>query len=349
MAIFTCEFCGKTFEAKPSAHRKFCSRECSDKAKVGRKLPKKEEVEVTCAECGKVELVYPSRAKKYLCCSVECLAKYNSKRYSKKIDCTCPICGKEFKLKPYTFNRVLTTPCCSKECANKLKETTYLGSRNHQFGLKGELNASFKGLITTKANNNLIEHFVYCPDRPDSNKDGRITEHRLKVLENYDSFDPCFFIDKDGYKIFNPDENLKISVHHINGDHLDNTLSNLIPLTRSKHKSVHNYINKLDNDCIHSIIGVLKQGELLENPEVDNQQPSLDSNILDGSETNSQIQTSKVEDGNADTSALLNNIKDIIDDYIVQTRKIAERGYEESIKEILESEIKSSEVNTNGL
>ena len=41
--------------------------------------------------------------------------------------------------------------------------------------------------------------------------------------------------------------------------------------------------------------------------------------------------------------------KDIIDDYIVQTRKIAECGYEESIKEILESEIKSSEVNTNGL
>lgn len=348
MATFTCEFCGETFEAKPSAHRKFCSKKCAGEARKGEKRLSKK-VEVVCAECGKIELVPPSRAKKYLCCSVECLAKYNSKRYSKKIDCTCPICGKEFKLKPYRFNRVLTTPCCSRECANKLKETTYLGECNHQFGLKGELNASFKGSITTKTNNKLMERFVHCPNRPDSNRDGRITEHRLKVLENCNLYDPCFFIDKDGYKIFNPDEKLKISVHHINGNHLDNTLSNLIPLTRSKHKSVHNYINKLDNDCIHSIIGVLKQGELLENPEVDNQQPSLDSNILDGSETNSQIQTSKVEDGNADTSALLNNIKDIIDDYIVQTRKIAERGYEESIKEILESEIKSSEISTNGL
>lgn len=34
--------------------------------------------------------------------------------------------------------------------------------------------------------------------------------------------------------------------------------------------------------------GVFKQGELLENPEEDNQQPSLDSNIFEGSTTNSQ-------------------------------------------------------------
>ena len=52
------------------------------------------------------------------------------------------------------------------------------------------------------------------------------------------------------------------------------------------------------------IIGVLKQGELLENPEVGNQQPSMNSNVLEGSTTNSRVQTSKVEDSNVDTSAL---------------------------------------------
>lgn len=48
----------------------------------------------------------------------------------------------------------------------------------------------------------------------------------------------------------------------------------------------------------------LKQGELLENHNNDNQQPSLSSNTLEGSTTNSQVQTSNVEDGNTDTSAL---------------------------------------------
>lgn len=50
-----------------------------------------------------------------------------------------------------------------------------------------------------------------------------------------------------------------------------------------------------------------KQGELLENPITvceDNQQPSLDSNIFEGSTTNSQILTDNPVDSNGNTSAL---------------------------------------------
>jgi hypothetical protein len=49
-----------------------------------------------------------------------------------------------------------------------------------------------------------------------------------------------------------------------------------------------------------------KQGELLETPAVkqDNQQPSLSSNTLEGSTTNSQVLPNNVEDSNADKSAL---------------------------------------------
>jgi len=56
---------------------------------------------------------------------------------------------------------------------------------------------------------------------------------------------------------------------------------------------------------------------LLENPKLDNQQPSLDSNIFEGSTTNSQIQSHNGVDSNANTSALLNKILKIIDDDIV--------------------------------
>jgi len=62
---------------------------------------------------------------------------------------------------------------------------------------------------------------------------------------------------------------------------------------------------KHDKYLIYKNVHV-KQGELLENPEVnqDNQQPSLGSNTFEGSTTNSQIQTGNAEDGNTDTSAL---------------------------------------------
>ena len=83
---------------------------------------------------------------------------------------------------------------------------------------------------------------------------------------------------------------------------------------------------------------------MLETPEVDNQQLSKDSNILESSETNNRVLTNK--DSNIDTSALLNSINNIIDDYIVQTRKITEEAYDRAIKEILESEVKNSELNT---
>lgn len=151
-----------------------------------------------------------------------------------------------------------------------------------------------------------------------------------------------FFITDNGFKVFNPE--LDIQVHHINSNHLDNSIDNLIPLTRSTHRGVHNRLNDLAIQCVNKIIGVVKRGELLETPEVDNQQPSLSSNTLEGSETNSRILTDNTEDSNANTSALLNNIHLIIDDYIVQTRNIAEDGYYKTINEILESGIKRPEL-----
>jgi endogenous inhibitor of DNA gyrase (YacG/DUF329 family) len=69
MAIFKCEYCGKEFQAKPSAKRKYCCKECANKASKGRKLgPRVKKVKVVCAECGKEEYVKPSRALFMLFC-----------------------------------------------------------------------------------------------------------------------------------------------------------------------------------------------------------------------------------------------------------------------------------------
>jgi len=59
----------------------------------------------------------------------------------------------------------------------------------------------------------------------------------------------------------------------------------------------------------------LKQGELLEHPIKDNQQPSLGSNTFEGSTTNNRVQTDNAEDSNVDTSTLPD--KNFISDDIV--------------------------------
>jgi hypothetical protein len=59
----------------------------------------------------------------------------------------------------------------------------------------------------------------------------------------------------------------------------------------------------------------VKQGELLEHPVKDNQQPSLDSNVFEGSTTNNRVQTDYAEDSNVDTSTLPD--KNFISDDIV--------------------------------
>lgn len=81
--------------------------------------------------------------------------------------------------------------------------------------------------------------------------------------------------------------------------------NNLIPLTMSEHRKLHNSTKEIIRDEKGRIAGVFKQGELLENhSDNDNQQPSNDRNIVEGSTTNSRGLTDNADAGNADTSAL---------------------------------------------
>jgi hypothetical protein len=52
----------------------------------------------------------------------------------------------------------------------------------------------------------------------------------------------------------------------------------------------------------------VKQGELLEHPNKDNQQPSLGSNTFEGSTTNNRVLSDNSEDSNVDTSTLPDKI-----------------------------------------
>lgn len=175
----------------------------------------------------------------------------------------------------------------------------------------------------------------YCPGHPKpcdkSVLGNRVRRHRLVGERNYTKFDSKYFEEINGWIVLKDE----YDVHHINEIKTDNRLENLQILTRSEHTILHNKLNAQKLQKYKAIIGVLKQGELLGSPEVDNQQPSLDSNIFEGSETNSRILTSKVEDSNADTSALLQQIINIVEDDIVRTVHITNESTEIEDKESL--------------
>lgn len=126
-------------------------------------------------------------------------------------------------------------------------------------------------------------------------------KHRLVIERNFEKFPQELFENIGGWTVLKD----CYDVHHINEDRTDNRLENLEVLTRGEHTTIHNFEKTIiRDDKTGRIIGVFKQGEFLGNPEVGNQKPSLNSNVLEGSTTNGRVQASKVEDSNADTSAL---------------------------------------------
>lgn len=242
----TCEQCGKEFEGR--SYRKYCSKECSWEAK------KKTKILVKCAECGKEEYVSPHRAKNYVCCSKECQAKYNSKKQSQKIKCICPVCKTEFYLKPYQYY-ISKTHCCSRKCCDKLKETIFQGENNHQYGLKGPLNSSFKGkYVYTSYKKNLTDVEVYVPDCPVCDSRGRVKLHRLIVMENWNYFPEKYFEEKDGWHILKKG----YVVHHKDWNHSNNDLSNLTIMTTIEHTKLHQKIYNDDHKKYREIIQSIK-------------------------------------------------------------------------------------------
>lgn len=83
---------------------------------------------VICKVCGKEDMVFPCRSKRYKTCSKKCLGEYNKGKQNS----VCCVCEKEFHIKPYRTNRITNKfgITCSKKCSNKLKEKMYMGREN---------------------------------------------------------------------------------------------------------------------------------------------------------------------------------------------------------------------------
>lgn len=224
-------------------------------------------VSLKCKQCGKSYEVTNTREKTSFYCSRRCSDE--SKKARNNVICT--YCGKEFHMKLYRINRYNRNMgiFCSRNCSTEQKKLFMLGKNNHQFGLKGKLNSSFiDGLtIITNGKGEYLERYV--PTHPKSNKNGRIKEHLYVVETNYTLYNSKFFdfaengvYLKKGYEI-----------HHIDKNSLNNTPTNLLIVSRSEHTRIHCKDKKIIRDTKGRITAVLKSDKLLENQEIDNQQP----------------------------------------------------------------------------
>lgn len=263
-------------------------------------------IKVICAECGKIEYVYPSRAKRYNCCSTECMGKFNSKKYSQKVEKKCPICGKIYYVKQSKVNSYKTCGC--KECRIAWLKMSRTGCNNSNYKSVEDILKSMSG-----RNSHDISRNIYL--------------HVVKECLGLNSISSL----PKGYVI-----------HHKDANHMNNDPKNLVMIPKSTHRLIHTlfgniminalhtgkisreiffsmcndeqknfYKEIIDLDITHQV--VVKQDELLERPEEVNQHPSIYRNIIEGSTTNSRILTSNVEDSNADKSVLPNiNIGDDI-------------------------------------
>lgn len=204
-----------------------------------------------CKNCNK-ELDTAKRIGRF--CSTHCYEEWAKQNNAP--NCKCVICGREFYMKPSRIKRNTNGVVCSKECSIILRSQYMSGTGNHQYGLIGKLNSSYKG-ETTISNYGYV--LVYCPDHPFARKGNnrRILQHRLVIEANADKFDDKYFTTISGKKYLLP----KYDVHHINENKQDNRIENLMIVTRSEHTTYHNSQNTILRNELGQIIGITKSGK----------------------------------------------------------------------------------------
>lgn len=247
-----------------------------------------------CIVCGKEN--YPVDTKKFpeIFCSYHCYERWLM--FNKTPNCKCVVCGKPMYLKQHRINRAKNGVVCSDKC-NKINRSKFMtGEENHQFGLKGDKNASFKGKCIYNDYGYILE---YRPDHPKADNNGRVLQHRLVVEDNHEKYDSKFFSEIDS-KFILKDEYI---VHHKNEITNDNRVENLQIMTKGEHSRLHHTGKIIIRDkTTGRIIGVSKSGNIGEgcdaNTEINSEPKESESSysIEDETQENENINPPRVSD-----------------------------------------------------
>ena len=156
-------------------------------------------------------------------------------------NCVCAVCGRRFHDK-LSHAKKCKNHYCSKECHREAKKIYMSGDGNHQYGLKGSKNPTWKS-------DRKLSRYGYiqvrCLDHPYRSKSNFVFEHRL-VAEQY-LLNENNSVEIDGKRYLKKE----YDVHHINFDRMDNRVENLVVLPKREHKKLHNKLNPVTKDGIN--------------------------------------------------------------------------------------------------
>lgn len=157
--------------------------------------------------------------------------------HNRKPNTKCDLCGKDIYIRP---SRLKTSKfkSCSMECSKVLRSENSKGQKNHQYGLKGKLNSSYKG-HERKIKNGYV--YLRIDEHPFS-VEGWIREHRV-IAEKY-HLNNNNSVEINGVRYLKQE----LEVHHKDFDKTNNNKDNLEILTKSEHIKLHNKKRKKNRD-----------------------------------------------------------------------------------------------------
>lgn len=188
-----------------------------------------------CDYCGKefdCQRFRTEDGREHLFCSKKCEGAF--RKSQTELNCICEVCGKQYHASKSHIEKY-GSKYCSKECHNKAKENYMKGERNHQYGLKGDKNTSWKS-------DERISYYGYklirILNHPFRNCDDFVFEHRL-VAERYLLNDDNSVM-VNGNRYLSPD----FVAHHIDFNRLNNVVENLTVMLKSEHSSLHKKLRR---------------------------------------------------------------------------------------------------------
>lgn len=145
-------------------------------------------------------------------------------------NCECPICHKKFHLKQ-SHVKICKHNYCSRKCFYESKHETMSGKSNHQYGLKGSNNPTWK---SDEMINRYGYRMVRVLDHPfKTKKRDMVLEHRL-IAEKFLLTEENSVV-VDGKRYLSPE----YIVHHKNHNRLDNRVENLVVMKKAEHSKMH--------------------------------------------------------------------------------------------------------------
>lgn len=193
----------------------------------------------------------------------------------------CVICSKDMYVRPSAIKKGKGWGfTCSKECGVKNRSKHTVGLSNHQYGVKGEENASFKGDTKISGYGYVLK---YRPEHKRANYAGYVFEHILVMEESIGR----------GLKYFGFKNKENEVCHHIDRDKKNNNIANLQLMTDSEHATLHSTEDKgrslksglaksaINKDDIQKIKKMYSDGMLqIEISKIYNVSQSVISNVI---------------------------------------------------------------------